>query len=341
MQSLKQTVGIIGASGYSGMELSRILSHHLFVGEQKLFAHSSVGQKPKGVKSSPIQKVSAVYESVSEQALSECDIIFSALPSKESSEILKKYYNDSKIFIDLSGDFRLLDLDQYKQFYGVEHPAPELLAKAVYGLPEVNRYEVGATKLISNPGCYPTSAILPLVPLLKEKVIAPDVIINSLSGVSGAGKKASTDLLFAEVNESVRAYRVTDHQHIPEIEQVLSSVAGEQVTVTFTPHLIPITRGIYTTTYAEPLIDLTAKQISELYHDHYGNEPFVRFDEQEIPQIQNVLYTNNIEIGFRIDPRTGKLIILSAIDNLVKGAAGQAVQNMNLACGFLEWEALV
>jgi len=250
------------------------------------------------------------------------------------------------VVIDLSADFRLKSAAIYKDFYAHDHPAPELLKKAVYGLPEIYRDEIKKSLLIASPGCYPTSILLPTIPLLKAGLIKPTgIIADSLSGVSGAGRKAETDYLFCECNESVRPYGVPKHRHLSEIEEQLSFAAGVPqggITIQFTPHLIPVNRGILTTLYLAPEKSADAEKISDCYKKAYGGEPFVRLLEgNALPDTKNVVGTNVIEIAWRLDPRSGRLIVMSAEDNLVKGASGQAVQSMNLVCGWPETAGLV
>jgi N-acetyl-gamma-glutamyl-phosphate reductase len=243
----------------------------------------------------------------------------------------------------LSADFRLKSAEVYKEFYAHDHPAPELLAKSAYGLPEIYRDEIKKSLLIASPGCYPTSILLPLMPLLKTGLIkSTGIIADSLSGVSGAGRKAETDYLFVECNESVRPYGVPKHRHLSEIEEQLSLAAKTQVVIQFTPHLIPVNRGILTTLYLEPVGKLAEEKISVCYKKFYGNEPFIRLLEgKNLPDTKNVTGTNVIEIAWRLDPRTNRLIVMSAEDNLVKGASGQAVQSMNILCGFPETAGLI
>jgi N-acetyl-gamma-glutamyl-phosphate reductase len=253
--------------------------------------------------------------------------------------------------IDLSADFRLKSPETYKEYYAHEHPAPELLKKSMYGLPEVYRKQIKDALLIASPGCYPTSVLLPVLPLLRAKLIHPNSIIaDSLSGVSGAGRKAEADYLFCECNESVRPYGVPKHRHLSEIEEQLSFAAGAKVTIQFTPHLIPVNRGILTTLYLAPtehFIDAAATaafgdKVSACYQGAYANEPFIRLlDSKALPDTKNVVGTNVLEIAWRLDPRTGRLIVISAEDNIVKGASGQAVQSMNILCGFPETAGLV
>jgi len=242
--------------------------------------------------------------------------------------------------IDLSADFRIKDPATYREFYAHEHAAPNLLNDAVYGLPEIYRDKISGARLVACPGCYPTSVLLPLIPLLREKFIEPaDIIANSLSGVSGAGRKAEIDYLFVECNESVRPYGVPKHRHLAEIEQELSIAAGTAVTIQFTPHLIPVNRGILTTLYLKPT---TTGRIDLAFDTAYANAPFVRLlGEEKLPDTKNVVGTNVIEIAWRHDPRTGRLIVMSAEDNLVKGASGQAIQCFNLMCGYEETAGLI
>jgi len=244
--------------------------------------------------------------------------------------------------IDLSADFRLKNEAVYQEFYGHKHPAPDLLRQAVYGLPEIYRPEIKRASLIASPGCYPTSILLPAIPLLKAGLIDPaHIIADSLSGVSGAGRKAELDYLFVECNESVRAYGLPKHRHLSEIEQELSLAAEQPVIIQFTPHLIPVNRGILTTLYLSPKPGQRPEAIERAYRQAYGNEPFVRLlGDKTLPDTKNVVGTNVIEIAWRVDPRTGRLIVLSAEDNLVKGASGQAVQSMNLLLGLDETAGL-
>jgi N-acetyl-gamma-glutamyl-phosphate reductase len=337
----QKTISIIGASGYSGAELLKILSRHRGVAIGKLFANSSAGRRLDDVNPGFKKVVSIELEGYEPGAAAGSDLVFIALPSGEAMKIVPELLEAGKQVIDLGGDFRLSDAGAYESYYKRSHTAADLLPRAVYGIPEWNRAEIRDSRLIANPGCYPTSAILPLVPLLREGIVnGRGIIINSMSGTSGAGRASSAEYSFSEVNETVRAYRVGDHQHIPEIRQALEAASGREVTVTFTPHLIPITRGIYTSAYASLLRDTDAAEIEAIYEKYYGTEPFIRFSGSAIPEIKNVLNTNCIDIGFHVDPAERRITILSAIDNLVKGAAGQAVQNMNILFGYDETEGL-
>jgi len=273
----------------------------------------------------------------------QADVVFLALPHGVAAEFAVPLLAAGCVVIDLSADFRLKSAEIYKDFYAHDHPAPDLLKKAVYGLPEIYRDEIKKSLLIASPGCYPTSILLPTIPLLKAGLVKPvGIIADSLSGVSGAGRKAEMDYLFCECNESARPYGVPKHRHLSEIEEQLSITAATKVVIQFTPHLIPVNRGILTTLYLEPAGKLTDEKISACYKKFYGDEPFVRLLEgKALPDTKNVVGTNVCEIAWRLDPRTDRLIVMSAEDNLVKGASGQAVQSMNILCGWPETAGLV
>jgi N-acetyl-gamma-glutamyl-phosphate reductase len=278
-------------------------------------------------------------------------VVFLALPHGVAAEYAVPLLNAGCVVIDLSADFRLKSAEIYKDFYAHDHPAPDLLKKSVYGLPEIYRDEIKKSLLIASPGCYPTSILLPTIPLLKAGLVKPTgIIADSLSGVSGAGRKAEVDYLFCECNESVRPYGVPKHRHLSEIEEQLSLAARTKVVMQFTPHLIPVNRGILTTLYLTPekhfsnATEMSAlnEKISACYAKAYGSEPFVRLLEgKALPDTKNVFGTNVCEIAWRLDPRTGRLVVMSAEDNLVKGASGQAVQSMNILCGWSETAGLV
>lgn len=341
---MKNTVSIIGASGYSGAEVLSILSRHPHITVSKVFANSSAGKRvdelyPK-FRSSEVGR--HIFEEYSADKVVEDDLIFIALPSGEAMNYVPALIDAGKKVIDLGGDFRLHDTSLYHQYYKHEHTAKKYLSKAVYGLPEWNRENIITAQLIANPGCYVTSTLLPLLPLLKERLIEPmGITISSMSGVSGAGRKSSVDFSFTEINESVKAYKVGTHQHTPEIETVLNDFSGQPVVVTFVPHLIPITRGIYSAIYVTPRKGLQLTDVEAAYQKYYSSAPFVRLLGNTEPEIKHVQYTNFIDIGWKMYERNNQLIILSVIDNLVKGAAGQAVQNMNLMFGFNETESLL
>jgi N-acetyl-gamma-glutamyl-phosphate reductase len=327
---------IIGASGYSGAELMRLLSSRSDVGLEKVIAGSSAGQRVDALYPAFSGLVGLTFESLQDNHLDDVDVAFVALPSGEAMHIVPGVLTSVGRVIDLGGDFRLRSADLYQEFYKHEHSAPELLSEAIYGLPELHRETIARARLVANPGCYPTSAILGLLPAITSGIIAAEgIVINSLSGVSGAGKSASMELSFVEVNENVRAYKIGTHQHIPEIQEILSEVTGREVVVSFTPHLIPITRGIYTTIHSRLEHSVMKDDVYKIFEEYYIKAPFVRIRKQ-IPQIKDVAYTNYCDIGVFTEPRTNHLIIISVIDNLVKGAAGQAIQNMNIMFGLPE-----
>lgn len=340
-------VAVIGASGYSGEVLVQLLLNHPHAELVAVTSRQNAGQTlaqvfPKFA-SHPKSKTLRFSEPKVEVLAKQADIVFLALPHGVAAEYAVPLLDAGAIIIDLSADFRLKNAEIYKEFYAHEHPAPELLKKSVYGLPEIYREQIKKALLIASPGCYPTSVLLPLIPLLKSGLIkSTGIIADSLSGVSGAGRKAETDYLFVECNESTRPYGVPKHRHLSEIEEQLSLAAKSEVVIQFTPHLIPMNRGILTTLYLEPKEKLSEEKISACYKKFYGNEPFVRLLEgKALPDTKNVVGTNICEIAWRLDPRTGRLIVMSAEDNLVKGASGQAVQSMNIICGWPETAGLV
>ncbi len=348
-------VAIVGASGYSGEELVRLLLGHpraeLVAATSRQYAGQALAQVFPRFASHPAAKAVRFAEPNAEALASQAELVFLALPHGVAAEFAAPLLQAGCRVIDLSADFRLRNAATYKEFYAHDHPAPDLLARAVYGLPEIYRDQIRTASLVASPGCYPTSILLPLIPLLRAKLVQPKgIIVNSLSGVSGAGRKAELDYLFCECNESVRAYGVPKHRHLSEIEEQISLAAGTKVVIQFTPHLVPVNRGILTTLYlslARPfksLDEMTAisLQIGQCYAAAYGNEPFVRLLEgQALPDTKNVVGTNTIEIAWRLDPRTGRLLVISAEDNIVKGASGQAVQSMNILCGFEETTGLI
>jgi N-acetyl-gamma-glutamyl-phosphate reductase len=345
MMNTKQ-IAIVGASGYSGEELVRLLLSHphaeLTAVTSRQYAGQTLAQVFPRFAHHPRAKALHFSEPKVELLAKQAQIVFLALPHGVAAEFAVPLLELGCQVIDLSADFRVKSAAVYKDFYAHDHPAPELLAQAVYGLPEVYRAQIKQASLIASPGCYPTSILLPTLPLLKAGLVQPTgIIADSLSAVSGAGRKAELDYLFVECNESVRPYGVPKHRHLSEIEQELSLAAGSQVTIQFTPHLIPVNRGILTTLYLTP-VKASLDQLTACYQAAYANEPFVRLLEgKALPDTKNVVGTNVIEIAWRLDPRTGRLIVMSAEDNLVKGASGQAVQSMNLMCGFPETAGLI
>jgi N-acetyl-gamma-glutamyl-phosphate reductase len=328
--------GIVGASGYTGGELMRLLVRADDVHVTRVTANTSAGKQVESVHPSLRGLYALAFEEFVPEKFEGMDCVFIGLPSGEAMRVVPQLKGRVGKIIDLGGDFRLADPAVYEKYYGKSHTAPGLLGTAVYGLPELNRERIRTATFVSNPGCYPTSAILGLLPALINGLIKPEgIVITSMSGVSGAGRQSSADFSFTEVNESVRAYKVGRHQHMPEIKQTLEGVAGTPVTLSFVPHLMPITRGIFTTIHADLKATATTDEILALYEKHYADEPFVRV-RRELPEIKSVLYTNFCDLTVIVEPATRKLIILSVIDNLVKGAAGQALQNMNIMFGYPE-----
>lgn len=340
-------IAIIGASGYSGEVLVQLLLNHPHADLVAVTSRQNTGQTlaqvfPKFAghpKSKSIRFTEPNAEIVTKQA----DIAFLALPHGVAAEYAVPLINAGCVVIDLSADFRLKSAETYKEFYAHDHPAPELLKKSVYGLPEIHRDQIKKALLVASPGCYPTSILLPVIPLLKSGLVKPSgIIADSCSGVSGAGRKAELDYLFCECNESVRPYGVPRHRHLSEIEEQFSLAAGTPVIIQFTPHLMPVNRGILTTLYLEPAEKLSDDKISACYKKFYGDDPFIRIlTGKNLPDTKNVVGSNSIEIAWRLDPRTGRLVVMSAIDNLVKGASGQAIQSMNIVCGYPETAGLL
>ncbi|KAF0177007.1 MAG: N-acetyl-gamma-glutamyl-phosphate reductase [Limisphaerales bacterium] len=348
-------VAIIGASGYSGEELVRLLLSHphaeLVAVTSRQQAGQTVAQVFPKFASHPRARALRFVEPNAEVLAKQAEVVFLALPHGVAAEFAVPLLAGGARVIDLSADFRLKSAAIYQEFYAHDHPAPELLAKSVYGLPEVHRAAIQGATLIASPGCYPTSILLPTLPLLRAGLIKPQgIIADSMSGVSGAGRKAELDYLFVECNESVRPYGVPKHRHLSEIEEQLALAAGGPVTIQFTPHLIPVNRGILTTLYLAPAKHFATAdeaaalgaQIAACYAAAYANEPFVRVLEgKALPDTKNVVGTNVLELAWRLDARTGRLIVMSAEDNIVKGASGQAVQSFNIMCGYPETAGLL
>jgi N-acetyl-gamma-glutamyl-phosphate reductase len=344
--SAKVPVAIVGANGYSGEELCSILARHPDVRVTAVTSRQHAG-KPVGEvlpRLSSVREFSnLVFIESSIDLLLKCgaEFYFLALPHGLAAEYAVPLWRAGKRIVDLSADFRLRDAGVYREFYGEAHPAEELLPEAIYGLPELHREEIRSAKLVGSAGCYPTSVLLVLVPLLRAGLIDfRDIAVASASGVSGAGRKAEAALLFGECNESLRAYGLPKHRHLSEIEQELSLAASRQVSITFVPHLAPMTRGIHTTIFTRLADGVAEEKILSLLESAYADEPFVRVSKN-LPDTKNVSGTNFCDISARFDARTGRLILLSAEDNLVKGAAGQAVQNFNLMAGLDETAGLL
>lgn len=349
----KKKVAIVGASGYSGEELINLLLRHrnieLTAVTSRQYSGKTIAEVHPRFASFPVARNLKFTNPQPAELTNQADIIFLALPHGVAAEYAVPLVNAGKKVIDLSADFRLKSPEIYKEFYGHDHPAPQLLKTAVYGLPEIYRDEIKTASLIASPGCYPTSILLPTIPLLRKKIIEPSqIIINSLSGVSGAGRKAEIDYLFCECNESLRAYGVPKHRHLSEIEEQLSFAAQTRVIAQFTPHLVPVNRGILTTLCLTPSPELRDTQpdvinseIEKAYAEFYSSAVFVRvLGNKSLADTKHIVGTNVIEFGWKIDPRSKRIILVSAIDNLVKGAGGQAVQSMNIMCGFEETEGL-
>ncbi len=333
-------IAISGVSGYTGLEILRILLNHPMVEISALISETHAGRSAAEVFPYLTNLVDLKFERLSDVALEKrCDLIFCALPHGVSMSYIPPILKRGVKVIDLSGDFRLKDFSLYESWYKSKHSAKDLLAEAVYGLPEINRDKIKNASLIANPGCYPTSIILPVLPLLEAGLIkAKGIIADSKSAVSGAGRRAETSYMYMECSEDIRAYSIASkHRHTPEIEEVLSGFSKEKIKLTFTPHLMPIKRGILSTIYAELNGDVSISDIEACYNAKYKDERFVRLlGRGNLPRTANVAGTNFCDIGFDIDERNNRLIIVSAIDNLVKGAAGQAIQNMNIMAGFPE-----
>lgn len=335
-------VAVVGASGYTGVELLRLLLNHPDVTVTCVTANQNAGEQVTTLFPSLAGRINMVCSAldVNEVAAS-ADLVFTALPHQAAMAVIPGLLAAGCKVIDLSADYRLRDPQVYATWYAA-HTSPELLAEAVYGLPELYRDSIPAARLVANPGCYPTSVALALAPLLREGWIDPaTLIIDSKSGTSGAGRSAKIDSLYCEVNEGFKAYGVGKHRHTPEIEQTLSDLSGQEVTVSFTPHLLPVNRGILSTCYASLWQETTTAALLQHFRSFYDGEAFVRIcAEGELPNIAYVRGANYCDIGLVVDPRTNRVIVVSAIDNLVKGAAGQAVQNMNLLLGLPETRGL-
>lgn len=337
-------VGIIGSTGYAGNELVRFLLQRSDVKIVWYGSHSYIGKKYCDVYRNFFQLVDAeCLDDNLEQLVEQVDVVFTATPQGLCSALVSEKVLQKIKVIDLSADFRIKDVATYEKWYGIEHKSPQFIQEAVYGLCEINREAVKSARLIANPGCYPTCSTLAIQPVLKAGLIDPkSIIIDAKSGTSGAGRGAKVDNLYCEVNESIKAYGVTVHRHTPEIEEQLSYIAGKEVVINFTPHLVPMNRGILVTAYANLLKPVTYEEVKKLYDDCYANERFVRvLDKNICPEIRNVHGSNYVDVNFRIDERTGRIIMMGAIDNLVKGAAGQAIQNMNLMFGLPEETGLL
>lgn len=336
-------VGIIGATGYAGSELVRILLGHKEAEIQWYGSRSYIDQKYASIYQNFFELVDAsCMEDQMEAMADQVDVIFTATPQGLCASLINEEILSKTKVIDLSADFRIKDVKVYEEWYKLEHKSPQYIKEAVYGLCEISREDVKHARLVANPGCYTTCSILTCYPLVKEGLIDPNsLIIDAKSGTSGAGRGAKVDNLFCEVNENMKAYGVATHRHTPEIEEQLGYACGQEIRVNFTPHLVPMNRGILATAYASLKKEVTYEEVKAVYDKYYQQEKFVRVLEKDVcPQTKWVEGSNYVDVNFKIDPRTNRIIMLGAIDNLVKGAAGQAVQNMNLMFGLKESEGL-
>ena len=338
-------VGVAGATGYSGIELLRLLGEHPEAEVVLAGTESYIGQEIAAVYPHLAGRVQLLGREASAEALAgECDVVFTALPHGVPMKLAPAVLAAGKRLIDLGADFRLRASAAFEAWYKHAHAAPELMAQAVYGLPELYREQIRSARLVGNPGCYPTSCALAAAPLLKAGAVeTKGIIFDSKSGVSGAGRGVNLGVHFSEVNENFKAYNIAGaHRHTPEIEQTLSDLAGAPVVVSFTPHLVPMTRGILTTAYFTLKQDLSTEQALDLFREFYATEPFVRVRPAgDLPATKQVSGSNYCDIGLQVDRRTGRVLVVAVIDNLVKGAAGQAVQNMNLLFGLPETTGLL
>jgi len=334
---MKTRVGIIGATGYTGLELLRLLLRHPESEITALTSQKYAGVPIDGVFPSLMNQFSLKCEELSFDRVAEkVDIVFTAVPHKTAMETIPPFYERGKKVVDLSADFRFKDAAVYEKWYQ-KHTATDLLRESVFGLPELHRNAIKQARIVGNPGCYPTGALIGLIPLVKKNLISlENIVVDSKSGVSGAGRDVVLDSLFCEVNEGVKAYKIFEHRHTPEIEQELSQLAGRKIDVTFVPHLIPMDRGILSTLYVTLSKKMKTEEVLDLFLDAYRGEPFVRiYPKGKLPNTRDVRGSNYCDIGVVIGG-DGRMVIVTAIDNLVKGASGQAIQNMNIMLGFPE-----
>ncbi len=338
-------VAICGATGYTGYEIIKILLKHPKVTIKTLTAKLDRPTKIAEVFGEFQGKLDMLCEDlvVNDLVKKKIDLVFLALPHRVSMEFAPKFLEKGIIVIDLSADFRIKDYKVYEEYYGQKHIYKSYLKASVYGLPELYKQKIKKARLIANPGCYPTASILSLAPIVSKKLNDKSkIIVDAKSGVTGAGRKADIGLIFGEVAENMKAYKIGVHQHAPEIAQELSNAAGKKIDILFTPHLVPLKRGILTTSYVNLKTKTNLKKLLTLYKSFYTKEPFVKiYDEGRLPQVQDVVNTNYCGIGIALSEDKKCAIIVSAIDNLGKGASGQAIQNMNLSCGFKETEGLL
>ena len=335
---MKTKVGIIGATGYTGLELLRFLIHHPNIEITALTSQKYAGIEIGQVFPALTGQIQTKCEELSADRISEkTDFLFTAVPHKTAMEIVPVFHQKGKRIVDLSADFRLKDANIYEKWYQ-KHTAADLLPESVYGLPELHREEIRKAKIVGNPGCYPTGALIGLIPLVKNGLIAHEgIVADSKSGVSGAGRDVVLESLFCEVNEGVKAYKIFAHRHTPEIDQELSQVARKEIRVTFVPHLIPMDRGILSTLYVHLTKKMKTDELLNAFHDFYRGEPFVRiYPKGKRPNTKDVRGSNFCDIGVAVSEPDDRAVIVTAIDNLVKGASGEAVQNMNIMLGYPE-----
>src|SRR4030043_15720 len=335
---MKTRVGIIGATGYTGVELLRLLLHHPEVEVTALTSQKYAGVPIDQAFPSLMKQLQVKCEELSvDQVSKKTDFIFTAVPHKTAMETVPLFYQKGKRVVDLSADFRFKDPAVYEKWYQ-KHTSADLLSESVYGLPELHREKIRKAKIVGNPGCYPTGALIGLLPLVKKGLISLEsIVVDSKSGVSGAGRDVVLGSLFCEVNEGVKAYKIFKHRHLPEIEQELSQLARSKVTVTFVPHLIPMDRGILTTLYVNLSRKMKTEEVLNHFQDYYRKEPFVRiYPKGKIPNTKDVRGSNYCDIGVNVNESDGRVVIVTAIDNLAKGASGQAIQNMNIMLGYPE-----
>ena len=336
-------VGIIGSTGYAGVEIVRLIMQHKEAEVVWFGSRSYVDQDYASVFRNMFQIVDAkCLEDNMEELAEAVDVIFTATPQGLCGSLVNEEILNKVKIIDLSADFRIKDVAIYEKWYGIKHQSPQFIEEAVYGLCEINRDKVKGARIIANPGCYTTCSILSIYPMVKEGLIDPkSIIVDAKSGTSGAGRGAKVPNLFCEVNENIKAYGVTTHRHTPEIEEQLSYAAGEEVMINFTPHLVPMQRGILVTAYANLKKPVSYEEVKAAYDKYYGDEFFIRvLNKDETPETRWVEGSNFVDVGFKIDERTNRIVMMGALDNLIKGAAGQAVQNMNIIFGLPENEGL-
>jgi N-acetyl-gamma-glutamyl-phosphate reductase len=335
---MKTKVGIVGATGYTGLELLRFLIHHPEIEITALTSQKYAGVEIDKVFPALTNQIQIKCEELSPERISEkTDLIFTAVPQKTAMEMVPIFYRQGKRIIDLSADFRLKDANLYEKWYQ-KHTASDLLRESVYGLPELHRDKIRKAKIVGNPGCYPTGALIGLIPLVKKGLISLEgIVVDSKSGVSGAGRDVVLESLFCEVNEGVKAYKIFAHRHTPEIEQELSQLVQKEIRVTFVPHLIPMDRGILSTLYVRLVKKMKTEELLNAFQDHYRGEPFIRiYPKGKLPNTKDVRGSNFCDIGAVVREPDDRVVVVTAIDNLVKGASGEAVQNMNIMLGYPE-----